>query len=239
MRIPACIFTYGGAALRLPWAVRGAMQAGLIPIVCQDAAAPLPPPVLGWLAGEGVEVRATTFPRRGNLNGTDCAAGICYELAAACIRHQASHALKLDDDTVIVRADRFCVPGDVAVGLSHPQEGRDAAFGMAYALPGYAAIHAAWELREGPLDLTAPEDLTVWGALHGLCSRRLHPFDPLGGAFTALPLGGDARQAVERWDVVTVGNPPQGGWKDRAWQTAVELRRVVEAARGLATPFPA
>lgn len=239
MRIPACIFTYSGAALRLPWAVRGALHARLIPIVCQDGAEPLPPQVLGWLESEGIEIRSTAFPRRGNLNGTDCAAGICLELAEACIRHQASHALKLDDDTVIVRTNRFRVPGDTAVGLSWPDRGAEAGSGMAYALPGYAAAHAAKELQELPLDPKAPEDLTVWAALHGLCSRQLHPFDPLGGPFTALPLGGDARQAVERWDVVTVGNPPEGGWQDRGRQTAEELRRVVEAARGLATPFPA
>jgi hypothetical protein len=230
MKIPACIFTYAGAALRLPWAVRGALQAGLIPIVCQDGAAPLPRHVLGWLESKGIEIRTTAFPRRGNLNGTDCAAGICLELADACARHQSSHALKLDDDTVIVRPDRFLVPGDTAVGLSWPQEGREAAFGMAYAMPGCAAARAAEKLEAGPVEPDVPEDLTVWRALEGICSRWLHPFDPAGGPFTALPLGGDADEAVRRFDVVTVGNPPVDGWKDRDRQMAGEMRQVVEAA---------
>jgi len=233
MKIPACIFTYGGAALRLPWAVRGAMQAGLIPVVCMDSAMPLPPHVLGWLASERVVFRATGFPRRGNLNGTDCAAGICQELADACARHGSTHALKLDDDTVIVRSERFMVPGDVAVGLSWPQAGRNAAFGMAYALPGYAAAHMAEDLRCRPLDTKAPEDLTVWAAAHGLCQRRLHAFDPDSGPFTALNLGGDADHAVRCFDVVTVGNPPSGGWKDRDRQMATEMKRVMQAAARL------
>jgi hypothetical protein len=230
MSIPACIFTYAGAALRLPWAVRGALQAGLIPIVCQDGAAPLPRHVLGWLEIKGIEIRTTAFPRRGNLNGTDCAAGICHELAGACERHGSTHAIKLDDDTVIVRAERFRTRPETAVGLSWPQEGRDAAFGMAYAVPGYAAAQAAEKLEAGPLDSNVPEDLTVWGALEGICPRWLHPFDPAGGPFTALPLGGDADEAVRRFDVVTVGNPPAGGWEQRDRQIAGEMRRMVAAA---------
>lgn len=228
--IPACIFTYGGAALRLPWVVRGAVQAGLLPVVCQDAAAPLPPHVLGWLASERIEVRTTTFPRRGNLNGTDCAAGILGELATACIRYESPHAIKLDDDTVIVRPHRLHADADTAVGLSWPQADRHAAFGMAYAVPGYAAAAAAAVLSAQPLDPTAPEDLTVWSALEGICRRRLHPFNPVGGPFTALPIGGPYRAAVERFDVITVGNPTLAGSFDRDRQLAADMKRVVLAA---------
>lgn len=234
MKIPACIFTWSGAALRLPWAVRGALQAGLRPVVCQDGAAPLPPHVLGWLASERVEVRTTTFPRRGNLNGTDCAAGILGELATACIRHGSTHAIKLDDDTVIVRPGRLKADPLTAAGLSWPQKGRDAAFGMAYAVPGLAAASAAAFLESAALDAKAPEDLTVWAALEGLCHRTLHPFSMGSGPFTALPLGGNAVEAVERFDVVTVGNPPPGGWRNRDRQMAMEMRRLVEAFRMLA-----
>ncbi len=231
--IPACIFTYGGAALRVPWAVRGARLAGLVPVVCQDAAAPLQPHVLGWLESKGIEIRTTAFPRRGNLNGTDCAAGIMGELATACIRHNSTHALKLDDDTVIVRLERFHATADTAVGLSWPQAGRNAAFGMAYSLPGHAAAAAAARLATLPLDTKAPEDLTVWAALEGVCERVLMPFDATGGPFTALPIHADADEAVKRFDVITVGNPPAAGWVDRDRQIAHELKRVVEASQRL------
>jgi hypothetical protein len=229
MKIPACIFTYGGASLHLPWAVRGAIQAGLIPVVCQDAAAPLPGHVLGDLEAKRIEVRTTTFPRRGNLNGTDCAAGICHELATACERYGSLIAIKLDDDTVIVDPELFTSFPDAAVGLSWPQEGRHAAFGMAYSVPGTAAAQAALILSAQPLDPKAPEDLTVWAALEGLCERQLVPFDPRGGPFTALPLHADAHEAVARFDVITVGNPPSSGWSNRPRQLATEMRRLVMA----------
>jgi len=231
MRIPACIFTYGGASLHLPWAVRGALQAGLLPVVCQDAAAPLPGHVLGDLEAKGIEVRTTSFPRRGNLNGTDCAAGICHELAGACERHGSPIAIKLDDDTVIVDPALFTAFPEAAVGLSWPQEGRHAAFGMAYSVPGPAAAQAARILSARTIDPKAPEDLTVWAALEGLCERQLVPFDPRGGPFTALPIHGDAYEAVARFDVITVGNPPRAGWRNKPRQLATEMRRVVTAAR--------
>lgn len=236
MRIPACIFTYSGASLHLPWAVLGALQAGLIPVVCQDAADPLPGHVLGDLAAKGIEVRSTRFPRRGNLNGTDCAAGILHELAAACRRYGSRHAWKLDDDTVAVRPEVLSAPWDMAVGLSWPQAGREAAFGMAYAVPGYAAAHAAARLSTLPVDPKAPEDLTVWAALEGMCERLLKPFDPTGGPFTALPIHADAHEAVVRFDIITVGNPPPAGWRNRERQLATEMRRVVTAAKRWQSP---
>ncbi|MFD0893990.1 hypothetical protein ACFQ5Q_10175, partial [Luteolibacter ambystomatis] len=91
MILPACIFTYAGGALVLPWTVRGALRAGLVPVVCEDAASPLPGHVRGWLMHEGIDLITTTFPRRGNLNGTDCAAGICRTLAETALRYGATH----------------------------------------------------------------------------------------------------------------------------------------------------
>jgi hypothetical protein len=231
--IPACIFTYSGAALRLPWAVRGALLAGLVPVVCQDIADPLPPHVLGWLAGEGVEVRTTAFPRRGNLNGTDCAAGICRELARACNRHGSTHAIKLDDDTLIVRRQVFTqhLPSG-AVGLTWTA-GRPGAYGLAYCLSRETAEAAAKHLEASELTTDAPEDLTVWHAAKQFGTWAEVPFQLTGGGWSAFPLGADPDEAVQRFDVLTVGNRPEGGWKDRPRQMAAMMKILVTAAADL------
>ena len=232
MILPACIFTHSGAALRLPWAVRGALLAGLIPVVCQDGADPLPPQTLGWLEAQGVEVRTTTFTRRGNLNGTDCAAGIASELEAACVRYACSHAIKLDDDTIIVDPAIFTrhLLFD-AVGLTHT-DGRPGAYGLAYMLSRRIACVIAAELETLPLDTRVPEDLTIWhqAKRHGLCHEL--PFDPgpIGGPWSAILPHHDAPDAVKRFAVLTVGNEPPRGWKDADRQRAGEMRRLVEAA---------
>ncbi|QUE53062.1 hypothetical protein KBB96_09240 [Luteolibacter ambystomatis] len=137
MILPACIFTYAGGALVLPWTVRGALRAGLVPVVCEDAASPLPGHVRGWLMHEGIDLVTTTFPRRGNLNGTDCAAGICRTLAETALRYGATHVLKLDDDTVVMDRRVFTRHRHArAVGLTWP-DGR----------PG----PTAWPICSGPM----------------------------------------------------------------------------------------
>ena len=204
-----------------------------------DAAAPLPPHVLGWLASQGIEVRSTTFPRRGNLNGTDCAAGICRELEAACQRHRSSHAIKLDDDTVIVRPEvfgRHFAAG--AVGLTWTA-GRPGAYGLAYALSRHTAGLAARQLEVQPLDPNAPEDLTIWHAARIVGTVIELPFQPSAGPWSAYPCHADPVAAMERFDVLTVGNPPPGGWSDRPRETALLMRRLVEAAMVLQSPCKA
>jgi hypothetical protein len=232
MRIPACIFTYSGAALRLPWAVRGALIAGFIPVVCQDAAAPLPGHVLGWLATHGIEVRTTTFPRNGNLNGIACAAGICRELEAACERYGSTNAIKLDDDTAVIDPKVFTNHlGFAAVGLTWHAGARPGAYGLAYCLRRDTAAQVASWLEAWPVpDEMAPEDLTIWwlAKRHGHCLD--HAFHPQAGPWSGLPLGADAWDGAVRFSVLTVGNEPPQGWRDRPRQMAVELRRVVEAA---------
>jgi hypothetical protein len=202
-----------------------------VPVVCQDVTSPLPPHVLGWLAGEGVEVRTTHFPRRGNLNGTDCAAGICHELADACRRHGSSHAIKLDDDTVIVRREVFtgCFPSG-AVGLTW-KDGRPGAYGLAYCLSRESAATAASLLEAAPLNAAAPEDLTVWHAAKQVGTWSEVPFQQACGGWSAFPAGADAAAAVKRFDVLTVGNCPSEGWYDRPRQMAAMMRRLVTAAR--------
>lgn len=237
MRIPVCIFTWSGAALRLPIAVRGAILTGLVPVVCQDSIAPLPPQVLGWLASEGVEVRTTYFPRRGNLNGTDCAAGMARELEAACIRHGSSHALKMDDDTVILDLGIFTrhLLFD-AVGLTCPDGipgtvSRPGAYGLTYMLSRRIAGVIASELESLPIDTSAPEDLTIWhqATRHGLCHELPFEPGPVGGPWSAIGPEHDVSDAVRRFAVLTVGNEPPGGWKDADRQKASELKRILRA----------
>jgi len=226
MKLPACIFTYSGGALVLPHTVRLARRAGLIPVVCEDAASPLPPQVRGWLAHEGVELIATTFPRRGNLNGTDCAAGICRTLAKTARRHVATHALKLDDDTVVVDARVFTRHRHArAVGLTW-RDGRPGAFGMAYLLRADVAEVAARKLEEMPLRMNAPEDITIWERVKRdgpVVERR---FRPQHGPFSAVPRGADVVEGARRFDVLNFGSPPRQGWGNRQVEIAVEMGRM-------------
>jgi hypothetical protein len=230
MRIPACIFTHAGAALWLPWTVRGALLAGFIPVVCQDAFSPLPPQTLGWLEAQGVEIRTTRFTRRGNLNGTDCAAGICREMAEACVRHGSTHCLKLDDDTAVIWPSTFTKRLQFdAVGLTHA-DGRPGAYGLAYCLHRDVAAHVAARLEALPIDPSVPEDLTIWNMARQAGSWCELPFRHEGGPWSALPPGYDVEDAVRRFSVLTVGNAPEGGWTDRPRQMERAMRGLVEAA---------
>ncbi|MGC4017482.1 MAG: hypothetical protein QM755_23655 [Luteolibacter sp.] len=226
MKLPACIFTYAGGALIIPYTVRLARCAGMIPIVCEDAAAPLPGNVRGWLASEGVELIATTFPRRGNLNGTDCAAGICRTLAATARRHGTTHAMKLDDDTVVVDARVFTRHRHArAVGLTWPG-GRPGAYGMAYMLRADVAEKAAARLERGTFRPTAPEDITVWETVARCGPVIERRFRARRGPFSALPLGAPIDR---RFDVLNMGTPPPGGWRNRPVQMVTEMKRVFPA----------
>ena len=235
MSWPAVTFTHSGGEHRIRWWAEGIRQAGLIPVVCDDARDPLPGTARGWLHAAGVEYRQTRWDRRGNLNGTDVAAGICRELAAAAERHAAPYALKVDDDTAICDPEIFtCAEQAGAVGLTWTAGGRSEAFGMAYALRADVAAGAAEALALLPLDATAPEDLTVWRAavaLSGPAGVMRWDFDPEAGPFSALPANADVCDAVRRFAVLTVGNPPAGGWKDRSRETSARLLHVLRAVR--------
>lgn len=234
--MPVVTFTHGGGAKSIRWWVDGVKLAGLVPVVAQDRADPLPQTVLGWLAAAEVEVIGTSFPRRGNLNGTDCAAGVAETLAAVARRHGARHVIKCDDDTVIVDPELFSeVEHAGAVGLAW-EGGRPGAYGMAYALRVDVAAGVAECLKRMPLDVTAPEDLTIWRAAKALAGEAgvvLHEFELEAGPFAAIPWGSCARDAVSSYGVLTVGNPPEGGWKDRPSETAARLRQVVNAVRAM------
>jgi hypothetical protein len=238
MSWPAVTFTYSGGAQRLPWWVRGIRQAGFCPVVCHDGNDPLPGHVLGWLEAEGVEVVKSTWPRRGNLNGTDTAARICGELAAVAARHDAPYVLKVDDDTYIADPEVFtCVQQAAAVGLLWPGDPRGGAYGMAYALRSDTAAEIAEHFDRLPVDVAAPEDLAIWAAakaLAGPAGVMAWEFDIEEGPFAAIPLGSCPKDAVDRYGVITVGNEPRGGWTDKPSQTAEALKRVVCAGRAMA-----
>lgn len=230
MTLPAVIFTYSGDAEAVPWAVLGAIQAGLVPVVAEDSAAPLPTLTRGWLARRGVRLWETHFPRRGNLNGTDCAAGICRILARAAGLYDG-HALKLDTDTVVIRPGLFMTdPGAAMVALTCHDD-RPGAYGMAYRLQGDTAAKIASVLESMELDETAPEDVIIYRQAR-LCGRVAErEFSADAGPFSAVPADADLSDFATRFDVVTVGNPPRGGWLDRPRQVAVQMRCMVAASR--------
>jgi hypothetical protein len=239
MSWPACTFTHSGGALRIRWWVQGVRQAGFVPVVFDDMHDPLPGWARGWLEAERVEYRYTQWDRRGNLNGTDVAWRICQILHRTALRHGVSHALKVDDDTVILDPELFTESGGAAaVGLTWAGDPRGGAYGMAYALRADVAEVVAQALHRVPLDPRAPEDLTVWAAVRaiaGAAEMVAHEFDPEIGPFSALPATADVRDAIERFGVLTVGNPPPGGWRNREQETAARLRQVVctSAAMGV------
>lgn len=230
MTLPAVIFTYAGDAPALPWCVRGVQAAGLIPVVAEDAAAPLPPITRGWLARGGVRVVSTRFPRRGNLNGTDCAAGICRTLAAAAAWAGAGHVIKLDTDTIIVRPAAWLASPEADMIALVDRGGRTGAFGCCYRLSRRAAIIAAAALAVGPFDPAAPEDQTIHRTVSELVRVRELEFDAAAGPFSAFPQDGDAADFRRRFDVLSVGNPPPAGWHDRPQEMVRQLRRLIAAA---------
>ena len=146
--------------------------------------------------------------------------------------------LKVDDDTLVIdRALFTCVHRTAAVGLTWAG-GRAGAYGMAYCLRADVAAAVAGHLGRLPIDRAAPEDLTVWRAALAIAEADgviEWAFDVEEGPFAALPWGSCPRDAVERYGVITVGNPPPAGWKDRPIETAARLRQLVCAvrARGL------
>ncbi len=74
--LTAAIFAYGGDALPVIECVRHLTQLGVRVWVFDDSKHRLP----GWVQGQlwrmGAAYDVTKFPRRGNLNGTECCIGI-------------------------------------------------------------------------------------------------------------------------------------------------------------------
>jgi len=220
--IPVCIFTYSGDALPLRECVRSVVFAGMFPVVCDDANNPLPGTVRGLLDQMGAEYTQTAFTRRGNLNGTDTAAGIARTLHDAARRYGTASAMKLDSDTILINPLPFL---DGNVGVCSSVQNRRASFGCCYALTAITALEVAKDLEFGHLDESAPEDLAIWDAVAATGHHRtMHDFDPMGGAFASVPIGSDPCDCA-RFAALTFGNIPEGGWTDRSFQIYHEMKR--------------
>jgi hypothetical protein len=220
--IPVCIFTYSGDALPIRESVRSVIAAGLFPVVCDDAANPLPRTLIASLEDYGAEYTQTAFRRRGNLNGTDTAAGIARTLYEACGRYGTSSAIKMDSDTILIDPTPFMAGN---VGVMSTETSRRSAFGCVYALTALTALEVAKELEFGILDESAPEDLAIWDAVAAIQHpRTMHDFKPDGGAFSAVPIGSDPCDCG-RFAALTFGNTPATGWTDRGLQIFREMQR--------------
>ena len=215
--ITAVIFAYGGDALLVPLAAHSARLAGCLPVVIDDEAHPLPGHVRGLLHAAGAIYQTSGFNRRGNLNGTDCAAWIAASMADVAIRHGAEYCIKLDADTLLLDAEAF----RGSVGCRSSRVARREAFGACYSLETGTAAIVASHLAAQPQDDAAPEDVTIWAAVRDLgLSHRLRDFHPGRGLFCAAPQNASPSDC-RRFASITFGNPPRGGWTDRG----LEIRR--------------
>ena len=220
--IPVCIFTYAGDSLPIRECVRSVIACGLFPVVCDDATNPLPRPTVAMLEDHGAEYIQTAFQRRGNLNGTDTAAGIARTLYDAARRYGTPSAIKLDSDTILIDPMPFL---DGNVGVCSTVQNRRAAFGCCYSLTALTALEVAKDLEFGAFDPTAPEDLTIWDAVAATNHPQiLHDFNPDGGVFCSVPMHSDPIDCT-RFAALTFGNLPEDGWTDRPFQVFSEMKR--------------
>jgi hypothetical protein len=135
------------------------------------------------------------------------------------------HALKLDTDTVVLRPELFLSdPAAAMVALTSDE--RPDGYGMAYRIRADVAAKLAGLLDSQPLDPTAPEDLTICREVAKLWRVTKRDFTPESGPFSSLPHDGDATDFARRFDVLSVGNPPLGGWRDRVREVAGKLREI-------------
>lgn len=203
--LTAAVFAYGGDALPVIECVRHLTRLGVRVWVFDDSSHRLP----GWVKGDlwrmGAAYFATSFPRRGNLNGTEC----CIGMLEAMLSTEAETVLKIDADTLLVRPELFA-PGNV--GCCSTMTARRDAFGACYSINRETIKAAVAILRGMPRDPFAPEDLTIWSAIRATG----HPFNmldhhPDGGGLAAVPIGSPVDRP-ERFAALTFGNPPAEGW---------------------------
>lgn len=216
--LTAAVFAYAGDALSVIECVRHLTRSGVRAWVFDDATNRLP----GWVQGDlwrmGAAYHATTFPRRGNLNGTACAIGILESMLST----GADVVAKIDADTLIVRPDLFAGGN---VGCCSTGTNRRDAFGACYSIRRETATAALSILRGMPDDPAAPEDLTIWSAIRATGHAfEMIDHDPECGGLAAVPLGSPVDRP-ERFAALTFGNRPDEGWTDRDLQVALEMRR--------------
>lgn len=214
----AAIFAYAGDSLPVIECVRHLTRSGVLAWVFDDSDHRLPGWVRGQLETMGAIYSRTTFPRRGNLNGTACAIGILESMLST----GADVVAKIDADTLVVQPDLFAAG---TVGCCSTMTARRDAFGACYSIRRETIIAALAILRGMPDDPTAPEDLTIWSAIRATG----HAFEmldhaPHGGGLAAVPMGAPVDRP-ERFAALTFGNRPPEGWTDRDLQVALEMRR--------------
>lgn len=119
----AVIFTYPADYPLSAIAARALGKLGVKTFLAIDRKDPVP-------EIEGAEIIQTTFPRRGNLNGTDCIQGILRTL------HECAdgddYVLKVDSDTVVRGLEWLRGRTEPAVGLRHVE--LRCLYGACYAL---------------------------------------------------------------------------------------------------------
>jgi hypothetical protein len=114
---PVVIFTFDADALAAAVAAASALRAGLGPVfVFEDMAKPVPDGLRREMTAAGCRVRGTAWPRVGNLRGLHTYLGLLDTYVQVFRETGASHLVRLDSDTYIVRPHRLrqAVADDVA-----------------------------------------------------------------------------------------------------------------------------
>ena len=222
----AAIMAYSGDSLPVIECVRHLNRMGVTSWIFDDDANRMPGWVRGQLDAMGAIYSRTTFPRRGNLNGTECAIGILDAMR----KTGAPVVCKIDADTLLVRPELFAGGN---VGCCSTGTGRRDAFGACYSVQRDTMTAALAILRGMPDDPTAPEDLTIWSAIRATGhSFEMLDHTPTGGGLAAVPMGSPVDRP-DRFAALTFGNPPPRGWRDRGMEVALEMRRFASGIDSL------
>lgn len=172
-----------------------------------------------WLVAAGVEYAETHWDRGGNLNGLEAVQGILRTMRG-CAKGGDDVVWKLDADTLVgdpsVLLEGFHDPNLVGAGLLCPWA--PGWWGISYALrasviaPLSEVVGSNGEAGLARIGLRqAHEDLVVSRTLarYEMSSRlRTWMTRRTGGAFCAhnYQTGAAARQALQKWGIVTFGN---------------------------------
>lgn len=165
------LFTYAGDADEALVCVRCAAAAlpEAVITVADDEADPIAERARTALVEAGARYCQTSWPRNGNLRGTECVRGIISTLAGEA--EDEDIIVKIDSDTLLLSGDwirdmqrhRLALHASGYQVPSHPSE--RSAYGPCYAISGRAARLAAEELEQADLPPLAPEDLTICRAI--------------------------------------------------------------------------
>lgn len=213
--IPVVIFTFGNDGAAAMLAGRSALAAGLGPVFVEvDGKAPLTPEMRAAMKREGFRVRETMFPRNKGIRGIDCYRGLLGSYSYVLRESGASHLLKLDSDTLILRSDRIkqAVADDVAAASMRTEGYRfyGCAMVLSFRLVHSIAAHVQrWKGIPGHRNHDLSEDIATgdMADLLDIGEVRRWQFDPAGG-YCAGWRYDDTPAATyrERFDVVTFGN---------------------------------